>query len=598
MEEEPPKKRAKRRAPEPVWVVNVKVLGIIDGAHDSGACLVQDGTIVAAVGEERLTRVKLTGGFPRESIRSVLEIAATAPEDVDLVAVGSVLTPQIYFRMFRPLQRIARLDGGLFGTTEDSWRTRVADFIQFRSGVTALTPGSLVGRMEVPLMRALVRRDLPATLRSKPIRFVEHHLSHGAGAYYTSGKETALCITCDGIGDGTALAVFLGSRGRMRRLHAVAYPDSLGLLYATVTGFAGFAPFRHEGKLTGLAAYGNAQAVDIPFPFERRGEGIAYTGRWGLAGNPFFRKLMVHRVEDVAAWLQEGVEEHLVALVEEWVRKTGVRDLCLSGGVFANVRLNHRIHASGLVDSVYVFPHMGDGGLCAGGALHAWAEETVRRGAEPMPHALEHVFLGPEFDESRMERALQSARLVYHRSPDIEREVAELVAAGRIVGRVAGRMEFGPRALGNRSILCSAASPDVKETLNRKLRRTEFMPFAPCTRQEDASACYRGLAGAEHTAQFMNISFECTDLMRDASPGAVHVDRSARPQIVRSTNPSLHRLLSEHARITGLPSLINTSFNVHEEPIVCTPEDAVRTFESGGLDALALGPFLARRVDC
>ena len=575
----------------------MKVLGIIDGAHDSSACLVEDGRLVAAMSEERLTRIKLVGGFPHESIARVLEVSSTPPEAVDVVAMGSILTPQVYFRFFRSLQKRVRLDGGIFAARDTSWKTRVADFIQFRSGISSLTPEGVIGRLELPVMRALVRRELPPALQQKPIRFVEHHLSHAASAYYTSGRADALCITCDGIGDGTSLAVFSCADGRLKRLHTMRYPDSFGFFYATVTGQAGFKPFRHEGKIMALAAYGRPEAVDVPFPFERRGRRMAFVGQWGQRGRPFFDRLMRHRLEDVAAWLQQGLEERVLDIVAEWVEKAGLRHLCLAGGLFANVRLNQRIHASGLVDSIYIFPHMGDGGLCAGGALRVCAEEATKRGVPYLPRPLDDVFLGPSYDDPTLEKALRAKGIPFEHPPDIDGEIARAVAAGKVVGRFTGRMEFGPRALGNRSILCSAVDPATKDVLNRKLRRTEFMPFAPATREEDAVRCYEGLDGAWTTARYMNIAFECTDFMKATCPGAVHVDRSARPQIVPAANAPLHRVLTQHLALTGLPSIINTSFNVHEEPIVCAPEDAVRTFEGGGLDALALGPFLARRAE-
>jgi carbamoyltransferase len=232
---------------------------------------------------------------------------------------------------------------------------------------------------------------------------------------------------------------------------------------------------------------------------------------------------------------------------------------------------------------------MGDGGLAFGAPLWRIAEE---RGALT-PYRLESVYLGPEYDETEMLAAIRAEGLEARRFDPIEHAIAEKLADGRVVARFAGRMEFGPRSLGNRSILYHCADATVNDWLNKRLDRTEFMPFAPATLEDEAHASYTGLRGAEHTAEFMTITSDCSESFRRNCPAAVHVDGTARPQIVRkSTNPSFHRTLEEYRRLTGVGTVVNTSFNMHEEPIVCTPQDAVRSFMRGHLDYLAIGPFL------
>jgi carbamoyltransferase len=231
---------------------------------------------------------------------------------------------------------------------------------------------------------------------------------------------------------------------------------------------------------------------------------------------------------------------------------------------------------------------MGDCGLAVGGPLYVMGER-----GELLPYRLEHVYLGPEFGDDEMLRAAHKAGLKARRFDPVEPEIARLLAEGRVVARFNGRMEFGPRALGNRSILYHATDATVNDWLNKRLERTEFMPFAPATIHDEAASSYLGVRGAEHAAEFMTITFDCSPSFRQHCAAAVHVDGTARPQLVRKeTNPSFHRVLEEYRKLTGIGTVVNTSFNMHEEPIVCTPEDAVRSFLQGHLDYLALGPFV------
>ena len=563
------------------------VLGIFDGAHDAGACVVADGRIVAAVNEERLTRVKLQGSFPARSIAEVLRIAGVSERDVDEIAVGGVLTPQIYLRYWRGLQRRYRLEEGLFYTPDPNWRSWVADFVQFRSGITHITPESGIARVEQRFIPGVIRRDLPAGLRDKPIHVYDHHTAHSASAYYTSGFNPCLCVTADGVGDGMSFTVSRCADRRMARLMHLGHHDSIAVFYALITAHLGFIPFRDEGKVLGLSACGSAERVDVAFPFVcGRGQFRCTTG-FGLRARSFLRQLRRYSREDVAAWLQSNTESVVVATVEEWLKRTGQTKVALAGGLFANVRLNQLIAKLPAVEAVHVFPQMGDGGLAAGSAL-----AHVR----PEPAYMDHAYLGPEYSQAEIEQALEQDGLPYTRPRAIEDEVAKHLAEGLTVARFDGRMEYGPRALGNRSILVNATDEAVCDRLNAALGRSPFMPFAPATPVERAAQCYGSIAGAEHAARFMTITFDCTDNMKRLCPAVVHADGTARAQIAdHRTSPSFHRILEAHAERTGQPSLLNTSFNMHEEPIVCTPADAVNAFTRAGLDRLAIGPFLAQQ---
>jgi carbamoyltransferase len=259
----------------------------------------------------------------------------------------------------------------------------------------------------------------------------------------------------------------------------------------------------------------------------------------------------------------------------------------LSGGVVANVKLNQRLKALPGVKRIFIHPNMGDGGCGTGAALLEFMEHERLR--KPIPD----VFLGPAYSTPDILESLRRAQLTFDQYPSIEPKIAQLIAAGKVVARFNGRMEYGPRALGNRSILYHAREPEVNQWLNQRLGRTEFMPFAPATLYEHRHACYDGVDGGEYAAQFMTLTFDCTPEMKRTSPAAVHVDGTARPQLVTPTsNPSFHEILTEYHKLTGLPSVINTSFNMHEEPIVCTPDDAIRAFLQGNLEYLAIGEFL------
>jgi len=291
---------------------------------------------------------------------------------------------------------------------------------------------------------------------------------------------------------------------------------------------------------------------------------------------------------DLAWAIQYLLERDVTRMIEETIPHIDGQPICLAGGVFANVKLNKLVKEMGFGE-IFVQPAMGDGGLAYGAPLQRLASER----GELAPYRLESVYLGPEFGEDAMRAAIRAEGLEARRYDEVEPAIAELLAEGRVVARFNGRMEFGPRALGNRSILYHCADATVNDWLNKRLDRTEFMPFAPATIEDEAHASFTGLRGAEHTAEFMTITSDCSDAFKASCPAAVHVDGTARPQIVRrETNPSFHAVLDAYRRLTGVGTVVNTSFNMHEEPIVCTPEDAVRSFVRGHLDYLAMGPFI------
>jgi len=560
-------------------------LGISQDRHHAGVALSDGERVLYAAGEERFTRRKNQGGFPSLALDAAFHGTGVGPADVERICLAGVMTPPLVGRAFPGLQRWL-LDDPL--PSRPTATNRLVDFLAFHTPLAHTSPHSSLRRMTRALLPAAARRTLHGSLRTTPLAFVEHHHAHAAAACFLSGFGDALCLTADGMGDGLSATVGRWAAGSIERLWSADSRDSLGLFYDAITEALGFVPNRHEGKVTGLAAHGDATRVDVQSPFSVVGRRLVYDGPHGRRCVAWARDTLArrHRREDVASWAQRVVESNLAAIATEWLHRTGLRRLVLAGGVFGNVKLNQRLHELDAVDEIFVCPNMGDGGLslgaiCAEGGL--------------APQRLGDVFWGDEFGDASLLAALRERGLDYETCDDIEERVAALVASGSIVARFRGRMEWGPRALGNRSVLAPADDPSVVALLNARLRRSEFMPFAPAVLEDDADGCFQELRGARHAAEFMTLCFRATPRMRCEHPATVHVDGTARPQIVRrEANPSLHRLLVAYRRRTGRGLILNTSFNIHDEPIVRTPAEALGAFLSARLDYLALGPYLVR----
>ena len=565
------------------------VLGVVDGLHDAGAALVADGRLVAAANEERFTRKKLQGGMPTESIAAVLSTAGCDARDVDAVAVGGLATPTLATRVFRPAQAMFAPSLGI--CFDRPWHPvdRLGDLVRYRLRLSRARPEAAVGRAEGTLARPVLSRGLPRGLRGKPLVFVDHHLAHAESAWRTAGEERRLVVTCDAHGDGKSLTVSVGEGGRLRPVFALGVEASIGAFYSLVTKRLGFVPGRDEGKVLGLAASGDPAGIAAPFPFRWEGEALVYAGEWGLRARRTLEALADRRREDAAAWVQRGTEEVLLAGISRWLERTGADRVALAGGVFANVRINGLVAALPGVVDVHVFPHMGDGGLAAGAALHA---------ADPTPAPLASAYLGPPLSDAECEAAARGAGFSVSRPADPDGALADALVAGRPVVRCVGPMEFGPRALGHRSILAPADRPEASAALNGALQRDDFMPFAPILRAEEASGAFPGLAPVARAARFMTVALPAAAAFVEACPAAVHVDGTARPQVVgEEDEPSLHRLLGAYHECTGRPGLVNTSFNMHQEPIVASAADAVRSFRASGLSRMRLGPLVLDRPE-
>jgi carbamoyltransferase len=558
------------------------ILGISALDKESTVAILRDGRLTFALSEERLTREKQQGGFPHRSLRAALEFESLQPGQIDAVAYpffswdreSSLILGCLGRNAATTLPRdLARGPGGAFRHLYYETRWSGKAILDHR-------------KYHKELLAGLAELGLGAKLRR-----VEHHEAHVASAYFASGFDRALILTVDAYGSGLTTTVSLGEEGRLRRIHSVRFPHSMGMYYAQVTKALGFVPDRHEGKILGLAAYGLAGELREKV----LGRFIQRDGTFEsrcLFDRGFAAQVVAsHPREQVAAAWQDVLEKVTGDYLRPYLQRYRADCVALAGGVVANVKLNQRIAQIPGVSRVFVYPAMNDSGTGAGAAMVLQAEKGGMR-----PARLADVFLGPPFTQKDVESALSGRGLRARRMENPPEEIAEMLVQGKTVARCAGRMEYGPRALGNRSILFHARDPRANQWLNEKLKRTEFMPFAPATLAEEAHRCYLNLEVAADAARFMTITYDCTDFMKQNSPAAVHVDGTARPQLVDAqTNPSFHAILSAYHRRTGVPSVLNTSFNIHEEPIVCSPADAVQTFLSGDLDALALEDLLVTR---
>lgn len=563
----------------------MKILGV-HYSHDSGAAIIEDGRILAAVNEERLLRKKLYWGFPRLSLQEVFRIAHCKPEDIDYVAFANI-TPGV-----GPQRDVFN---------EPNIRKKVNDSLCYYA------PGLVGTHAYVNLFRFLYSRfrkgsSVLSYLRelgiNAPVHYVDHHTAHAASAYYTSRfDDDTLVITTDGLGDGYCASVSTVKDAILTRIATTPFIHSPAAIYAYVTFNLGFKPARHEGKITGLAAFGDPRKTHDIFKSIMTVRGLEYRVKgltWGRPAARQLHNLMQNKKwDDVAAGVQIRSEEVAVELVKNALAHKKASNIALAGGFFANVRINQRVSEIPGVKKVYIHPHMGDGGLAVGSALHLWAQLMKEQGSAPSPVEITSAYFGPEYTNIQIKKSLDAFGLSATKPAHFEQRVAELVAEKKVVGLFQGRMEYGPRALGNRTILADPTDRSINDWLNKRMKRTEFMPFAPCVLREDAPLLYRNFDRGEIAAQFMTITFDVVPEAVKKAPAVAHVDSTARPQtITKEQNPRYYRILRAYKDKTGLPLCINTSFNMHEEPIVCSPEDAIRSYQQGCVDVLAIGDYL------
>jgi len=549
----------------------MKILSIHDG-HNASAAVIEDGVILSAVSEERLNRLKFFAGWPQKAIDLVLRLAGTNLKDVDVITVS-------HLGIFSYIKRKLSLKS------------------TYASGRPKIILGHLYHIYTVA-KRDLKIRWFVKSFATKKFFFCDHHLGHAASAYYCSGFDAALVVTIDGQGDGLSHTAWAVKSGEWQKIAQGGSEESLGAFYAAITEGLGFKPNRHEGKIVGLAAFSDGKLRNKLEPlvvisqdkmrFKRQGrkEMIAKVQQW--KGQGYSR-------EDIADYGQNLLEEMAIPHIQALVEKTGLKKLALVGGVFANVKLNQRVVEQCAVEEIFVQPAMGDEGIVLGSALHYYWQGQIKRGKKYQPAVLKNVYFGNGCASDELEALIKEVKDDYkvERVENLEQRAARLVADGQLVGWFDGRMEFGPRALGSRSILGDPRNKKINDILNERLRRSEFMPFAPSVLAEYANEIFEKTEAAFHAAEFMTITFNVKPAWQEKISAIVHIDGTCRPQLVKKEiNPRYWQVIDEFRRITGVPLVLNTSFNIHEEPIVATLYDGLRSLKQGAVDYVAIGRYL------
>jgi carbamoyltransferase len=566
-------------------------LGIGD-SHDASVAAVRDGDILWSNNEERFSRVKLHAGFPEQALACCLADCGVSLRDVDRVCFGGYGpaytegdldfdTPDLSF-----LRKVMALASKQHVLPLDGWFMR-----SLHQGV------SKYGLRHAPARRKSVRR-LRSLGYTGPIDMVDHHTAHAATAYYTSGFPEATVMTMDGGGDGLSGSIWHGRDGRLHRIGVMPKIHSPGNFWDYITHICGFSPMRHGGKITGLAAYTpcpRARDILLEF-FGADTDRLTWVNRkrlfWHDAVAALRDALEGFSIEEIAWGAQKVLERNTSQIVSAAIGKTGAGCLAAAGGVFANVRLNQILHQLPEVEEIFIHPHMGDGGVGLGAALL----DQARVKGSLTSVEFRSAFLGANIDDEAIPAQAEAAGLTARKLDHPEQYIAERLAKKQVVGLVQGRAEFGPRALCHRSILAEPTDTTMMEWLNERLDRTDFMPFAPVVIEEKAADYFQGYPRGRIASRFMTLCFDATDLARRKTPGVVHVDGTARPQVLsRQSDPLMHAVLCEYEKHTGFPVCINTSFNRHEEPIVNTARDAIVELAAGRVDALVINRYAVER---
>ena len=587
----------------------VHILGISAFYHDSAACLVRDGQVVAAAQEERFTRKKHDAAFPKNAVAYCLQEAGIGPDQLDLVA--------FYEKPFLKFDRILH-------------------------SYLAYAPAGLRSfLMAIPLwireriwMKDLIRQELACEAK---IIFPEHHESHAAAAFFPSPYPEAAILTLDGVGEWTTTSLAVGRGNHFELLSELQFPHSLGLLYSAFTYFTGFRVNSGEYKLMGLAPYGEPKYVEtilrelidlkedgsfrLNMSYFDYGVGLTMTNARfdALFGGPARRpeSRLTQRDMDLARSIQDVTEEITTRMARHARKETGMKNLCLAGGVALNCVANGRILREGIFENIWIQPAAGDAGGALGAALLGWHHYLGHaRQADGVRDSQHGSFLGPSFSADDIRRFLTGRDVAFTELTDAElpEKVADLIKAEKVIGWFQGRMEFGPRALGGRSIIGDAQSPKMQEVMNLKIKfRESFRPFAPTVLRErvsdyfdlDRESPYMLLVAPVAKSQRHALTeteekrfgMEKLLTLRSTIPAVTHVDYSARVQTVTETDhPVYYRMIKRFGDKYGCPVIINTSFNVRGEPIVCTPEHAYLCFMRTNMDYLLLGNFLLEKT--
>jgi carbamoyltransferase len=551
--------------------------------HDSSACLVRDGELLFAIAEERLSRLKHDADFPKRAIQACLDFAGIKATHLDDVCFG---WPAPRAGYWHDLKCFA---SGKLPATFNNVLTSSLHFVS----MTRQRGGAKRFEQNFGTTRARMR-------------FVDHHFAHALSTFAYSGFDDAAVVVMDGRGAFEATSIWHGRDGRLEHVLTIPFPDSVGFFYSEFTEFLGFHRNSDEWKVMGLAPYGEP-GVDLRAFIEVETGSDAlpcrvHSGMLMPRGGSLFPEMIkrfgparvgeseiTQRDKNIAFAVQEACEAAMMSVVRVAMKKTGSRNLCLAGGVALNSKGNGQIAASGLSDKIFVQPAASDDGVALGAAMLPYLD-----GGGKLPkREMRNAYLGTSFDDEAIEATLRTYKLRYTRVPDAAEPAAELLAQGKILGWFQGRMEFGPRALGARSILADPRDPEMNAKVNNAVKFREWWrPFAPSFKKEIAGEYLESATDSP----FMILTAQVRPEKRAIIPSVTHVDGSARPQTVeKEINPLYWRLIDGFGRRTGVPVVMNTSFNLRGEAIVNTPTDAVRTFFSSGMDYLVIGNFVVEK---
>ena len=545
--------------------------------HDSSACVVRDGELLFAVAEERLSRLKHDARFPQLAIQACLDFAKVSAADVDEVCFGWQHVGALYRHDLKlyatgrwPLNYLNLLNSSRYFLSMSHQQNGAAPFRR--------TFGAAKTRM----------------------RFVDHHFAHALSAYAYSGFDDSAVVVMDGRGAWEGTSIWHGRSGRLDHILTIDYPDSIGLFYSEFTGYLGFVRNSDEWKVMGLAPYGQP-GLDLSRFIDLAATPPRVHHRQLVTAKPFENLIPLFgpprepeseisdHHKNIAYAVQDACEHAMMSIARLALQKTGSRNLCLAGGVALNSKANGKIVASGIVEKFFVQPAASDDGVALGAALAPCLDSNGKLPNKPMRHG----YWGPSFEDAAIESALNTYKIKHTKVSDPATAAAQLLSQGKILGWFQGRMEFGPRALGARSIIADPRDPEMNAKVNNAVKFREWWrPFAPSFKKEAAPEFLE----SAYDSPFMILTAQVRPEKRNVIPSVTHVDGSARPQTVeREINPLYYRLIDEFGKITSVPVIMNTSFNLRGEAIVHTPTDAIRTFFSSGMDALVIGSFLVEK---
>lgn len=565
------------------------ILGVHDG-HNASACLLDGGQITYCIQEERLTNTKNYSGFPFKSVEKILALADIGTDELDFVAMASHHTPN-------PSDVLAS-----YKKQASMFRSKVRD-------VARKTPLYSIykSRIRTERLKNLAKLRIP----EDRVIFVDHHLCHASAAYYGSPwkDEKVLVLTNDGSGDDLCSTVYIGEDGDINKIAETSEGNSIGDIYSRVTFMLGLVPWEHEWKVMGMAPYAPESGIEKSYIVFKNHLSVAedaLTFKRNISEPTYLiyprlrKELELHRFDCISGGIQRFTEEILCRWVKNAVGKTGIHKVALGGGVFMNVKASKKIMEMTDVDDIFIFPSCGDESNSIGAAYRVYADKCRELGKEVNIPPIHELYLGHSFMDENVENALSKVSKTclnysYEHVDDIEKRIAELIAEGEIVARCKGKMEFGARALGNRSILADPSNYACVRTINMMVKKRDFwMPFAPVIMKERANDYIFNQKKVQ--APYMMLSFDTTEKRHEFVAAVHQADLTARPQVLEEDwNPEYYKILKEFERDTGRGVLLNTSFNLHGYPIVCGPEEALWVFEKSGLEYLALGDYLVTK---